>query len=233
MPNAMDDDFRFGRLVEDQVRIGIYDDTPETAARSANLARAASRRKPFRSEIGARLASRSPTREDETATMALTICRLTPADAAEFHALRQEGFRLHAREFRFAPEDEAHLATQEVAARLAHDFVVGAFDGETLVGVAGLAGFAGAKTRHKALLWGMYLRERHRGEGGADALMVALMEHARGAYEIVTLTVMRDNVRALRFYERWGFMIYGVEPAFVKTADGLYLDEALMALRLD
>lgn len=164
--------------------------------------------------------------------MALTIRRLTRADAAEFHALRQEGFRLHEREFRFAPEDEARLTTEEVAARLARDFVVGAFHGETLVGIAGLAGFSGAKTKHKALLWGMYLRERHWGAGGADALMAALLNHARGAYEIVTLTVMRDNERALRFYERWGFTIYGVEPASVKTADGLYLDEALMALRL-
>jgi len=164
--------------------------------------------------------------------MALTFRRLTPADAAEFHALRQEGFRLHEREFRFAPEDEAHLATADVAARLARDFVVGAFDGETLVGVAGLGCLSGAKTKHKALLWGMYLRERYRGDGGADALMAALMAHARANYEIVTLTVMRDNGGAMRFYERWGFTIYGVEPASVKTADGLYLDEALMALRL-
>ncbi|HEY8064188.1 MAG TPA: GNAT family N-acetyltransferase [Methylosinus sp.] len=173
------------------------------------------------------------TREDETATMALTIRRLTPADAAEFHALRQEGFRLNEREFRFAPEDEAHLTTADVAARLTREFVVGAFDGGTLVGVAGLACLSGAKTKHKALLWGMYLRERHRGEGGADALMAALIEQARGACEIVTLTVMRDNHRARRFYERWGFTIYGVEPASVKTADGVYLDEALMARRLD
>ncbi|OAI24942.1 GCN5 family acetyltransferase [Methylosinus sp. R-45379] len=164
--------------------------------------------------------------------MALTIRRLTTADAAEFHALRQEGFRLHEREFRFAPEDEAHLTLEDVAARLARDFVVGAFEGETLQGVAGLAGFAGAKTKHKALLWGMYLRERHRGAGGADALMAALIEHARATYEIITLTVMRDNARALRFYARWGFTIYGVEPASVKTAEGAYLGEALMALRL-
>ena len=164
--------------------------------------------------------------------MTLAIRRLGRGDAADFQMLRLEGFRLHEREFRFAPEDEAHLTTEAVEARLARDFVVGAFDGETLVGVAGLAGVAGTKTKHKALLWGMYLRERYRGEGGADALMAALLEHGRGTYEIVTLTVMRDNGRALRFYERWGFTIYGVEPASVKTAEGLYLDEALMALRL-
>lgn len=164
--------------------------------------------------------------------MATTIRRLLPADAATFQALRLEGFALHEREFRFAPEDEAHFSTEDVAARLTRDFVVGAHHGETLIGVAGLALSSGAKTRHKALLWGMYVREAYRGDGAADALMAALLGHAQGRVEIVTLTVMQGNRRAFRFYERWGFQLYGVEPAAVKTSGGEYLDEALMAKRL-
>lgn len=164
--------------------------------------------------------------------MAMTIRRLAGADAAAFQALRLEGFRLHEREFRFAPEDEAGLSLQDVAARLARDIVFGVFDGEALVGVAGLAFFTGAKTRHKALLWGMYVRASHRGAGAADLLMTALLDAARGRAQMVTLTVMRDNARALRVYERWGFSIYGVEPRAARTAGGEYLDEALMALWL-
>lgn len=164
--------------------------------------------------------------------MALTMRRLGAADAAEFQALRLEGFRQHDREFRFAPEDEADVAPGDVAARLTRDFVVGVFDDGTMIGVAGLARFAGVKTRHKALLWGMYVRAEFRGRGAADMLMSAIADHARGLVEAITLTVMSDNRRAMRFYERWGFATYGVEPASVKTADGAYLDEALMIRRV-
>jgi GNAT superfamily N-acetyltransferase len=165
--------------------------------------------------------------------MSITIRRLGRDDAASFHALRLEGFRLHAREFRFAPEDEAGLTLEEIAARLSRDAVFGAFDGDSLIGVAGLAFSSGAKTRHKALLWGMYLRAAYRGAGVADALMSALLEQARGRVEMVTLTVIHGNARATRCYERWGFVTYGVEPRAVRTANGDYFDEALMALRLD
>ena len=62
-------------------------------------------------------------------------------------------------------------------------------------------------------------------------LMSAILDHARGRVEIVTLTAMSDHPRALAFYRRWGFAAYGVEPASVKYEGG-YFDETLMSLRL-
>ena len=62
-------------------------------------------------------------------------------------------------------------------------------------------------------------------------LMSAILDHARGRVEIVTLTAMSDNPRALAFYRRWGFVAYGVEPAAVKY-EGAYFDETLMSLRV-
>ena len=161
----------------------------------------------------------------------MKLRRLETADAPAFQRLRIEGFALQPREFRYAPEDEADMPLAEVAARLARDFVVGVFDGDTLVGIAGLTRHGGVKISHKALLWGMYLRAEFRGRGGADMLMSAILDHARGRVEIVTLTAMSDNPRALAFYRRWGFAAYGVEPAAVKYEGG-YFDETLMSLRL-
>jgi ribosomal protein S18 acetylase RimI-like enzyme len=166
------------------------------------------------------------------ASAELQIRRLEPCDAQAFQLLRIEGFTLSPREFRFAPEDEGDMPISQVEARLSRDFVVGAFCGDALVGIAGLMRLEGAKQRHKALLWGMYLRAEYRGRGGADALMAALLAHARSCVEIVMLTVMADNPRAMSLYRRWGFTTYGVEPRSVKVAEGVYLDEALMSLRL-
>jgi RimJ/RimL family protein N-acetyltransferase len=161
----------------------------------------------------------------------LSLRRLTRDDAEAFRALRLEGFSLDPECFRYAPEDEAHLPLDHFARRLDADFVLGLFDAETLVGVGGLMAFAGVKVAHKALLYGMYLRAAFRGRGGADLLMAELLAHADAHYEIVTLTVMAANARARRFYERWGFALYGVEPGSVKDADGVLRDEALMARR--
>lgn len=164
------------------------------------------------------------------------LCRrLNGSDADRFQALRLESFTREPRAFHYAPEDEAHVARDPVAARLERDFVIGAFDASDsqLIGVGGLAGGDGVKPRHKALLYGMYVKAAARGSGAADDIMKRLIEAARGGVEIVTLTVVSTNFRALRFYERWGFRAYGVEERSAKNGDGDYLDETLMALRLN
>ena len=71
--------------------------------------------------------------------MTLDMRRLMAADAEALRALRVEAFTAHPREFRSTPEDEAARPLAELAANLARDQVLGLFDGETLVGVAGLA----------------------------------------------------------------------------------------------
>jgi RimJ/RimL family protein N-acetyltransferase len=162
----------------------------------------------------------------------VTIRRLLAADAEAFQNLRLEAFRLEPRCFRYAPEDEAEIGPAESAGRLERDFVVGYFADGALAGAAGLTFYAGAKLRHKALLWGMYLRAAHRGSGAADRMMAALIEQARARVELITLTVVDENARAKRFYERWGFETYGVERHAAKLGDGDYLDEALLALPL-
>jgi len=159
------------------------------------------------------------------------VRRLLPADAAAYQTLRLEGFSRHPLQFRVAPEDEAGLSLQQVGERLAGTFVAGGFDAGGLAGVAGLTRFEGAKLRHRALLWGMYVRERARGGGLADELIRALFAEARSqGVEQVILTLAADNDRARRLYQRWGFSVYGTEPRAIKVPDG-YLDEVLMIRR--
>jgi ribosomal protein S18 acetylase RimI-like enzyme len=160
------------------------------------------------------------------------VRRLKATDAAAYHALRLEGFERHPLQFRVAPEDERALSLEAVGARLEGTFVAGAFDSDGLVGVGGLTRFQGAKLRHRALLWGMYVRERARGGGLADELMRVLLAEGRSrGIEQVILTVAAENDRARRLYERWGFSVYGVEPHAIKVDHG-YLDEALMVCPL-
>lgn len=166
-----------------------------------------------------------------------TVRRIGPEDASRFHALRLEGFVSHPFEFRIAPDDEADLPLSRVEARLANEFVVGAFaPDDTLAGIGGLMVHGGSKLRHKALLWGMYVRQAARGQGLGDEIVATLLSHARaGGVEIVQLTVVAANARARRLYERHGFTTYGIERLAVKVKTGdafIYLDEVLMSVHL-
>jgi ribosomal protein S18 acetylase RimI-like enzyme len=159
---------------------------------------------------------------------AWTVRRLLASDATAYQRLRLEGFGRHPREFRVAPEDEQALRPDAVADRLEGSFVAGAYGGDDLVGIAGFTRFDGAKLRHRALLWGMYVRPTARGGGVGDVLMDCLLAQARAdGIEQMILTVAAENARARRLYERWGFSVYGTEPRAIKLPDG-YLDELLM-----
>jgi len=161
----------------------------------------------------------------------LDMRRLMAADAEALRALRVEAFTAHPREFRSTPEDEAARPLAELAANLARDQVLGLFDGETLVGVAGLAIEPRAKLAHKAMIWGVYVRGAYRGQGGAERLLQALLAEAQGKVEAVHLTASDGNGPALRLYTRLGFVLWATEPRALKLADGTYVDELAMVRR--
>ncbi len=164
--------------------------------------------------------------------VSFSVRRLTSDDVDLFKDVRQEMFRDQPREFRFDPEDERSVSREQVVNRIASDYIVAAFHNENLVAVGGFTRFSGIKLNHRGLIWGMYARPTARGTGAASVVMRALLDHAAETVELVTLTVIASNPRAVRFYERWGFRVFGTEPRSVKLRDGSYLDENLMALSL-
>ena len=90
----------------------------------------------------------------------------------------------------------------------------------------------GAKTEHKALLWGMYVRPHARKSGAARRLVDAVVAHATGQVEQLQLAVVSENAAAIPLYTAAGFVEYGREVKALKHADRYY-DEILMALFLN
>jgi ribosomal protein S18 acetylase RimI-like enzyme len=99
--------------------------------------------------------------------------------------------------------------------------VVGAFAGERLVGAAGLAFKQRERTRHKATLFGMYVRPTDCGKGVGAQLVEEVLRQARasGRVELVQLTVSASNHRAIELYRRCGFTPFGSEPMAVKLGE--------------
>ena len=157
--------------------------------------------------------------------------RLTPDDAALYRDIRLEGLADSPDAFSSTFEAEEKRPLDVFAERLADTYVVGAFDGVNLVGVAGFSVQAGPKHAHKGVLWGMYIRAAHRGLGISRMLVEAIIDHARERVELLQLMVVSDNVAARRLYEGLGFVEYGIEWHATKYR-GRYHDDVLMVLPL-
>jgi ribosomal protein S18 acetylase RimI-like enzyme len=90
------------------------------------------------------------------------------------------------------------------------------------VGTVALEFSAKPKTRHKALLIGMFVDDACRGQGAGGLLVEAALSaaRARDGVRMVTLTVTEGNAAAIGLYERCGFRPFGIEPMAIATPDG-------------
>jgi ribosomal protein S18 acetylase RimI-like enzyme len=156
-----------------------------------------------------------------------TIRRLGAADVEAFRAIRLEGLRDDPDAFGSTFEKESSEPEQYFVDRLTRSAVFGGFAGDRLVGVAGFYSFGDIKSAHKGVLWGMYVTPGVRGSKLATALVETLLEQASKEVEQVQLIVTASNLRARRFYERMGFVQYGLERKALKY-QGTYFDEVLM-----
>jgi RimJ/RimL family protein N-acetyltransferase len=109
------------------------------------------------------------------------------------------------------------------------DVVHVAVAGDRLIGMTGAHRGDSPKTRHSALIWGVYVRPEWRGLKIADRLIEACLDWAQAhGVRITKLNVVTTNTAAIRCYLRCGFRVYGVEPQAV-CYDGVCYDDLLMA----
>ena len=102
-------------------------------------------------------------------------------------------------------------------------------DGE-IIGDGHIEAFS-RRLSHRAGL-GITVRKAAWGRGVGTAIMERLIAHAwEQGIEIIELQVRSDNARAIRLYEKFGFVKIGHYPGFLKV-DGVYADCDLMNLYL-
>lgn len=141
-----------------------------------------------------------------------------------------EAYERHPDAFTSSPSERARLPTSWWAERLplgedASSVVIGAFDdGDRLVGAAGLAVEDRIKSRHKAVLFGMYVAPEARAQGTGRQLVDAVLDVARRrpGLRVVQLTVTKGNDAAQALYARCGFEVFGVEPMAVLVDGDFY-----------
>jgi ribosomal protein S18 acetylase RimI-like enzyme len=151
--------------------------------------------------------------------MRVELRTLTPADAADFHALRLRSLRESPEAFGSSHDEEQHVTLQAVAQRLEASrtptarIVLGAWADDVLVGVVGCVQESRAKARHKAVIWGMYVAPEARGQGVGRALLERAVAEARTWPNVarLTLSVVERGEAARALYRSVGFEPYARE----------------------
>jgi ribosomal protein S18 acetylase RimI-like enzyme len=155
------------------------------------------------------------------------VQRLQPRHAVAYRALMLEAYEHHPEAFTSSAQERAALALSWWEQRLdvsdqALEVVFAATQDSSICGVVGLSFNVREKARHKVALFGMYVDPAWQKQGLGQALIQAALDHARsrpGAL-LVQLTVSENNSTARGFYERNGFVAFGVEPCAVAINGG-------------
>lgn len=129
-------------------------------------------------------------------------------------------------------QDWEKLSETEWENRLTGSMVCGAFQGDTLIGIMGLARQSASKMRHRATLIMVYVQKQFRGTSVARHLLSETI-HQAGLLGLkqIELAVSIENPAAIRFYQREGFHQIGTIPGGF-LHEGREIDEVMMTRRI-
>lgn len=156
----------------------------------------------------------------------MMIRALGAADAETYRALMLEAYGAYPRAFTSSVAERAAMPLSWWQKRLDNplDRLLGAFEGQTLAGIVGLAFEPREKARHKVTLFGMYVTEAYQQQGLGRQLVEAALAEARRhpRLKLIQLTVTAGNAAAFALYQRCGFIQYGLEPLAVRVGEAYF-----------
>jgi len=167
----------------------------------------------------------------------MQIRQLTSTDAETFWKFRLLALESEPAAFGESAAEHKKQTVESFARRLEsgdESFVLGAFEDQELVGVAGFYREAREKQRHTGHIWGVFVSPAHRSRKIGRALILAIIEQSRSLHGLkkIRLTVSVAQANARKLYTGLGFRTYGVEPRALRVGDD-YFDEDLMFLDLE
>jgi ribosomal protein S18 acetylase RimI-like enzyme len=167
----------------------------------------------------------------------ISIRTIRESDLHAFKALRLESLREHPESFgsdyaeNLREPESFWVARIKDAVDSSEGCIILADAGNKLAGLAGVRREKGVKGRHAAMIWGVYVRPKYRGQKLVDRIIAELLSWCRSNQVRIVRLSATCTGPALRCYLRCGFAVYGVSPEEIRIGDKYY-DETLMWRRV-
>jgi ribosomal protein S18 acetylase RimI-like enzyme len=158
----------------------------------------------------------------------------TEQDAQTLWDLRMLALETDPWSFVESPEELRAISVDEYATRLrandAANFIVGAFEQQTPLGMAGFYQEKSIKRRHKGWIWGVFVKPDARFCGIAKSLMAEAIRHAKAipGLQMILLTVSVEQPAPRKLYQSFGFRSIGVEPKGIKIGNEHHDEEHMV-----
>ena len=150
---------------------------------------------------------------------------LTEDDFAEFKELRLEGLKSHPKSYMHIYDEESKRPDVYWKNMLKSNWIIGATKKKQLVGFAIMTPCDGIKQRHKATVWGAYVKEEFRNGGIGKSMRLELFEKAK-TYGMthVTSAIVGDNPASLGMHLSVGYEQMYIEKRGLRHRDNTYSD---------
>jgi len=103
-------------------------------------------------------------------------------------------------------------------------------DNGRLIGIVGCKGVEHKRAAHVATLVGVGVLPKYRGKGIGRKMLEKMIAWVKNKTKVerLQLTVYADNLTAIRFYEKLGFVKEGLFKNYAKSVNGGYPQDGLM-----
>ncbi|TWR92918.1 GNAT family N-acetyltransferase [Pseudomonas saxonica] len=156
----------------------------------------------------------------------MAIELLEPSHAKAYRQLMLDAYALHPEAFVSTLTNRERLPLSWWQGQLDDELsaTLGAFVGDRLAGIVGLAFEPWEDAQHKATLFGLYVSEAFRGQGLGEGLVQAVLSLAEEEppLKVIELTVSANSAAALALYKRCGFQQSGLEDCAIRVGEAYY-----------
>lgn len=167
--------------------------------------------------------------------MDIKISKINVDEWEKLKELRLEALKLEAFSFGSSYEDSLKSLDTKWKDQLQRSLdenlsvMLFAKDGNDLVGMIGAFWDDREKTKHVGNIFGVYVKSSYRGKGIGGLLMKAILGKLDSMLHIekIKLSVVIQQIPALKMYEKYGFKIVGKCEKEL-CVDGVYYDEYIM-----
>lgn len=155
---------------------------------------------------------------------------LNPNDVQSYKAARLYALKHSPLTFGSRYEDEKAYGDEIFAHRIRHEggnAVFGAFEGDILLGTAGVFVHERLSEKHRGTLWGVYVMPEARGLALGSLLVQSVINYAENHVVVLDAKVVASNDYARRIYYDLGFEKYGLEKKSF-CVEGHFQDQELI-----